>query len=89
MMPEQVEPGPELYRELVEQVPVVAYVAVPDEVPRVLYMSPQSREVLGHSVHGLNDYPPMGGVRPTCDEDACDLTLCPVELAMSDEGGAA
>ncbi len=40
-------------------------------------------------VHGLNDYPPMGGVRLTCDEDACELTLCPVELAMSDEGGGA
>ena len=46
-MSPSLETDPELYRELVEQVPAVVYVVTPDDPPRTLYISPRAREIYG------------------------------------------
>jgi PAS domain S-box-containing protein len=46
-VPRDAETDPELYRELVEQVPAVVYVVTPDDPPRTLYISPRAQEIYG------------------------------------------
>jgi PAS domain S-box-containing protein len=46
-VPRDAETDPELYRELVEQVPAVVYVVTPDDPPRTLYISPRAEEIYG------------------------------------------
>jgi PAS domain S-box-containing protein len=44
-----------LYRDLVEQVPVVVYLATPEDLPRLLYISPHCEEVLGYGPEAWSD----------------------------------
>ena len=46
---EQAERSEARYRDLVERLPVIVYVDTDDEIPRSLYMSPNSTEILGYT----------------------------------------
>ncbi len=46
---EQAERSEARYRDLVERLPVIVYIDTDEEVPRSLYMSPNSTEILGYT----------------------------------------
>jgi PAS domain S-box-containing protein len=46
---EQAERSEARYRDLVERLPVIVYVDTDDEIPRSLYMSPNSADILGYT----------------------------------------